>query len=86
MFVALDGNFQLRRRKASKLDIIKAEPKKFFMADALQGKYESSAVQSQGDSGCESEFTSSPTLYKLTSPERICEERCAHGLIKISVY
>lgn len=40
MFVALDGNFQLRRRKANKDDEERFVCDKFFLADTLQDRYD----------------------------------------------
>lgn len=55
MFIALDGNFQLRRRKANAEDNIKAQSQTFFTADELQNKYD--AIQEkQKNSTCESDF------------------------------
>ncbi|KAI7849447.1 hypothetical protein BDC45DRAFT_520401 [Circinella umbellata] len=45
MFVALDGNMQLRRRKANEKDTVKAEPSLFFEPEKLLNKYDNDSFK-----------------------------------------
>lgn len=84
MFIALDGNFQLHRRKANAEDNIKAESGLFFTADKLQDKY--AEVQAAPcNNNCESDFKAADlaitSRHKSKFPETgIIGSACArHG-------
>ena len=56
MFVAIDGNMQLRRRKKDNEDVVKAKEYTFFSADDRQHKYER-VIAPSTSSSCSSNFT-----------------------------
>ncbi|KAG2216185.1 hypothetical protein INT45_003191 [Circinella minor] len=56
MFVALDGNMQLKRRKLKENDVIKYINEDFFSADKYQDKYEDDQDQPSTTDECESNF------------------------------
>ena len=56
MFVALDGNMQLKRRKLKADDDKKYTNEEFFSADRYQEKYEDNQEQPGTTNECESNF------------------------------
>ena len=64
MFIAIDGNMQLRRHKKNDADIIKAKEPHFFSADDRQDKYER-VVPSTAPTKCSSTFKAASEKGKI---------------------
>ncbi|KAI9484485.1 hypothetical protein BDB00DRAFT_933633 [Zychaea mexicana] len=75
LFVAVDGNMQLRRRKAHANDTKKAEAATFFSADNMHDVYEKHEVINAVNKRCESE------LKAVTSVSAAVEKFYESGIV-----
>ncbi|KAI9490979.1 hypothetical protein BDB00DRAFT_522360 [Zychaea mexicana] len=75
LFVAVDGNMQLRRRKAHANDTKKAEAATFFSADKMHDVYEKHEVTNAVNKRCESE------LKAVTSVSAAVEKFYESGIV-----